>query len=151
MTAPTRPDELRFAIELIDACRKVVGEYGKWQTMDSAPRDGTPILLLIERTDGTRRSVEVGRYEADHSKKPRPYWVRLTSEYVAEMRSNQPLAWMALPSTELAAQLRELRLGLDAVRATLANLPGATHERECTCDYCIDSARQLAAALAGKA
>lgn len=87
MTAPTRPDELRFAIELIDACRKVVGDIG------------------------------------------------VTLDHV---------------QLEVAAQLRELRLGLDAVRATLANLPGATHERECTCDYCIDSARQLAAALAGK-
>ena len=77
-------------------------EYGKWQPMDSAPRDGTQILLLIKRTTGTRRSVEMGRYEADnHSKNPRPYWVRLTSEYVGEMRSNQPLAWMALPSTDL--------------------------------------------------
>jgi hypothetical protein len=79
-------------------------EYGKWQPMESAPCDGAPILLLIETkiTGGTRRAVEMGRYEDDKlSKRPRPYWSRKTSEYASEMCSNKPLAWMPLPSTEI--------------------------------------------------
>jgi hypothetical protein len=86
-------------------------EYGKWQPMESAPRDGALILLLIEKkiTSGTSRAVEMGRYDEDKlSKKPKPYWSRLTSEYTSEMRSNQPLAWMALPSTDLPKQDDEL-------------------------------------------
>lgn len=74
--------------------------YGTWYPMESAPVDGTDIILLIA-SGGIRRESVFGHYDDDrHTKKPRPYWSRKTSEYVSEMRSNSPLAWMPLPSTD---------------------------------------------------
>lgn len=56
-------------------------------------------------------------------------------------------SWLRLLMAELLADRDYHQRRADAAESKLATIP---HERECTCDYCIDSARQLVAALAGK-
>lgn len=80
-------------------------DFGKWQPMESSPKDGSEILLLTEETasTGKRRRVEMGRFNDDrHARKPKPFWEQISRRHLGLvfMRANPPIAWMPLPSTE---------------------------------------------------
>jgi hypothetical protein len=82
-------------------------KHGEWQPMESAPKDGAKVLILVD-WGGTRgREVWIAQWNSDcHAKKPRPYWEWVgKSTYIQEMRAHPPLAWMPLPSTELADEV----------------------------------------------
>jgi hypothetical protein len=79
-------------------------EFGKWQPMESAPKD-REILLLTEETTSTgkRLCVDLARYTDDkHAKKPSPFWDLISRRHLGlvVMRARPPIAWMPLPSTE---------------------------------------------------
>lgn len=62
-----------------------------WQPMETAPKDGTLILLAC-------RVPEIGRwYDDRHSSRPRPYWCRYSIFGTRKERQDQPTAWMHLP------------------------------------------------------
>jgi hypothetical protein len=69
-----------------------------WQPMESAPRDGTRVL--IERpTPGGGTQVDIAKYDDDRCvKKPKPYWAWDRGFFGKRtMQDLQPLRWMPLP------------------------------------------------------
>jgi hypothetical protein len=80
-------------------------EHGKWQPMESAPKDGTRVLVLIDQVGTRGRSVWTARWDdSRYAKKPRPYWSwDWKGADVQEMRNNPPIAWMPLPPTEIGS------------------------------------------------
>ena len=71
----------------------------QWRTMDSAPKDGTPVLLSIPAHD----AAHIGRWNDDaYAKTPRPFW-EWDSYSKTILRSHQPIAWRFLPIPTLAA------------------------------------------------
>jgi hypothetical protein len=79
-----------------------------WQPIETAPKDGTNVLLLLA---SGRRTV--GGWEAQkYYLKPVPYW-RTEFGYLAGVkwdRDNQPTHWMPLPDPP-AARARQMREG----------------------------------------
>lgn len=66
-----------------------------WRPIESAPKDGTTVLLYFP----DRGSV-CGSWDKDeYARKPAPYWSRDTERIfgVRETRANQPTHWMPLP------------------------------------------------------
>ena len=82
-------------------CERPYREPETWRPIDSAPRDGTRILILREHYGEMR--VDVAKWDDDqYAKKPRPYWSYDQDACgVSSMRANQPTHWMPLPSTEV--------------------------------------------------
>jgi hypothetical protein len=66
----------------------------EWRTMDSAPKDGTQVLLH-EATG----NISVGRWDQHkHRQKPKPYWHRDAGFWgITDMQTRQPTAWRPLP------------------------------------------------------
>lgn len=73
----------------------VSGGEGSWQSIASAPTDGTSLLLFRPR----RRWVEIGLFNNDrHAIRPKPYWASArTFGGVREQRSDPPSHWMPMP------------------------------------------------------
>lgn len=71
----------------------------EWKTIDSAPRDGSRILLY-RPTARYGFNVVFGTYDDNRfAKKPRPYWKHDWENIggVAESRENQPTHWAPIP------------------------------------------------------
>lgn len=67
-------------------------EFGIWKPMDTAPKDGTRILLAGKR-------VEIGCWDDDrYAKNPKPYWRRYSVFGTQSERKDNPSKWMPLPS-----------------------------------------------------
>ena len=65
-----------------------------WQPIETAPKDGTRILLLTEH------DVLCGSWNGDeYAKNPRPYWDNDKSRIMGALhtRKFQPTHWMPLP------------------------------------------------------
>ena len=64
-----------------------------WNPIDTAPLDGTAILLWIPPS-----TIAIGSYDPDrYSRRPRPFWdYRATRPHVC--RQAPPTHWMLLPS-----------------------------------------------------
>ena len=72
----------------------IVMNTEKWQTIETAPKDGINILMVI---DG---NIHIGRWEFDcHLKTPKPYWKAQCENWCGKlwMRENQPTHWIPLP------------------------------------------------------
>lgn len=72
--------------------------YPEWRPIESAPKDGTVIMLGWDNNDFCRPCA--GYWEIDkYSKKPRPYWSNdLERSFgTRHARENQPTHWMPLP------------------------------------------------------
>lgn len=71
-----------------------------WISIESAPRDGQPVLLYIAVVGFTGGATTVGRYDDDkHAKRPRPHWSTERGWLFGRRwdRDNQPTHWMPLP------------------------------------------------------
>ena len=73
----------------------------KWQPIDTAPKDGTHILIIIPYTEEWRKpTVAIARWYNDSYnrkyRKPRPYW-QWDEMRVGSQRELQPTRWMPLP------------------------------------------------------
>ena len=67
-----------------------------WQTMDSAPRDGTVILALLNSSDIPYPVRWVKFKVATASSAPGGAWIMPWEGYSVR-RTNSPRLWMALP------------------------------------------------------
>lgn len=68
-----------------------------WRPIETAPRDGTCVLLLITNS---KRRISTGRWDSqEYHKKPRPFWhVDMWSFGGPEThRGVQPTHWQPLP------------------------------------------------------
>jgi len=71
----------------------------EWQPIESAPKDGTEILLY-RPSDCDWARVVVGLWEDDrYAVKPKPYWRHGKQHFtgIREARVYQPTHWMPLP------------------------------------------------------
>lgn len=69
-----------------------------WQPIETAPKDGTRVLLFINRTYGEK--FILGHWDDNkYSKNPRPYWTNDSqSAYgIVVTRENQPTHWIKIP------------------------------------------------------
>lgn len=69
----------------------------EWQNIETAPKDGTPVLVFPATWSGRTASVAI--WDDDkYAKKPRPYWHREDGfGRVTISRENPPTHWMPLP------------------------------------------------------
>lgn len=84
---------LRTAIESLAKDAEARG----WQPIDTAPKDGTAVLVYPGTWSG--RSASIAKWESDkYAKKPRPYWSR-DDDFgrVTFSREHPPTHWMPLP------------------------------------------------------
>ncbi len=68
---------------------------GEWQPIETAPRDGTRILLFV------CGRIICGAWRDDkYAKRPRPYWGHDLEAYTGtrNMKNNPPTYWMPLPA-----------------------------------------------------
>ncbi|MGY3359715.1 hypothetical protein ACVWZK_006378 [Bradyrhizobium sp. GM0.4] len=61
--------------------------YGKWQPIETAPKDGTPVLLGFP-----------GYFHAMHGHHEDGVWGQLDSDFGFEHLPTQPTHWMPLPA-----------------------------------------------------
>lgn len=77
---------------------------GRWLPIESAPRDGSDVLLWLPASGGALR----GCWDDDrYAKKPRPFWTndcdRLWGR--THTREHQPTHWMPLPPPPVSAPI----------------------------------------------
>ena len=100
---PNSQDELdrlnsaRFLREAADALQAMERVPMTWQSIDTAPKDGTNVLLYFSGLGWVRGSWD----SQTHHRKPKPYWTHDCIQYmgVAHARANQPNWWKPLPPT----------------------------------------------------
>lgn len=70
----------------------------KWQTIDTAPKDGTAIIVFVPKQYyGGGGRVCLARWNDDkYARKPRPFWSRSLSDKTGD-RASPPTHWMPLP------------------------------------------------------
>jgi hypothetical protein len=74
----------------------VVNKVNGWQPIETAPKDGTCVIVYPPTFDGL---VSCAKWDEDrYAKRPRPYWRRMDAfGQVTRSRDNQPTHWMPLP------------------------------------------------------
>ena len=74
-----------------------------WQPIDTAPKDGSKILLYRPSCAYPWAAVDVGKWDEDaYAKKPRPFWRSMFAAIgITQMRDWQPTHWQPLPSAPL--------------------------------------------------
>lgn len=71
----------------------------EWQPIETAPTDGTRILLSNPTHPALTLRVVIGYYDPDsYSKRPRPYWSIEGIRSVSGQRLYRPTHWMYLPA-----------------------------------------------------
>lgn len=76
------------SLELVQFC---TGQQGGWKPIESAPRDGAPIIVW---PPSYRNATSTARWDGDlFAKKPRPYWRRFDVHLVGDCRNNPPTHW----------------------------------------------------------
>ena len=90
-SADSKP--VRSAIEALAKDAEARG----WQPIDTAPKDGTSVLVYPPTWNG--RSAAIAKWESDkYAKKPRPFWRRDDDMgRVTISRERSPTHWMPLP------------------------------------------------------
>lgn len=83
--------------EAADALQAMERVPMTWQSIDTAPKDGTNVLLYFSGLGWVRGSWD----SQIHHRKPKPYWTHDCIQYmgVAHARANQPNWWKPLPPT----------------------------------------------------
>jgi len=68
-----------------------------WQPIETAPTDGTRVILMRPAATHLRGGVVIGRHDDDrHANKPRPFW-SYEGVQTMDCRRDQPTVWMPLP------------------------------------------------------
>jgi len=69
----------------------------EWQPIETAPRDGT--FILVAPGIWNRVNCSIARFDDDkNAKKPRPFWSRLDDlGRVSHSRDNPPTHWQPQP------------------------------------------------------
>jgi len=77
--------------------REACAKARDWQPIDTAPKDGTAVLVYPGTWSG--RSASIAKWESDkYAKKPRPYWSRDDDlGRVTFSRERPPTHWKPLP------------------------------------------------------
>ena len=90
-------EEAATARDAADALQALERVPMTWQSIDTAPKDGTNVLLYFSGLGWVRGSWD----SQIHHKKPKPYWTHDCIHYmsVAHARANQPSWWQRLPPT----------------------------------------------------
>jgi hypothetical protein len=70
-----------------------------WQPIETAPKDGTRVLLFWLAGLYGSRHIEFGRWDDDKyaRKGPRPYWTGERPNNASAYRASQPTHWMPMP------------------------------------------------------
>lgn len=86
-----------LSLEAADALQAMERVPMTWQSIDTAPKDGTNVLLYFSGLGWVRGSWD----SQIHHRKPKPYWTHDCIQYmgVAHARANQPNWWKPLPPT----------------------------------------------------
>ena len=86
-----------LSLEAADALQALERVPMTWQSIDTAPKDGTNVLLYFSGLGWVRGSWD----SQIHHRKPKPYWTHDCIQYmgVAHARANQPNWWKPLPPT----------------------------------------------------
>ena len=86
-----------LSLEAADALQALERVPMTWQSIDTAPKDGTNVLLYFSGLGWVRGSWD----SQTHHRKPKPYWTHDCIQYmgVAHARANQPSWWQRLPPT----------------------------------------------------
>jgi hypothetical protein len=72
----------------------------KWRLIETAPKDGTAILVYPPTWNG--RTAAIACWDDEHNaKKPHPYWKRDDAIGKVMNRNNQPTHWMPMPESPL--------------------------------------------------
>lgn len=75
-----------------------------WQPIETAPKDGTRILLIASGWSNTN-AAERGYWERQpYHKKPKPYW-QYDRWNASTSREHPPTHWMPLPPAPLATEV----------------------------------------------
>jgi hypothetical protein len=74
-------------------------DYGEWQDMDAAPRDGSRILVMLKASEHGPAEVDVARW-ARPDRHQEPCWIAADSDHdCAVVYAESDLdGWMKLPS-----------------------------------------------------
>lgn len=77
--------------------REACAKARDWQPIETAPKDGTAVLVYPGTWSG--RSASIAKWESDkYAKKPRPFWRRDDDMgRVTISRERSPTHWMPLP------------------------------------------------------
>lgn len=67
----------------------------EWQPIESAPKDGTYIIVWPPTYEGVASCAKWD--EQKHHKKPKPHWRRLDATHVWQSRIRTPTHWQPLP------------------------------------------------------
>ena len=93
-------DRIATITEQLEAARRDAKEdSAKWQPIETAPRDGTRVLLF-RQSHITGAQIVFGRWNDDRFRpRPRPYWTHDLERVwgVTEAREAQPTHWMPPP------------------------------------------------------
>lgn len=71
-----------------------------WRDMDTAPKDGSRVMLLLPERKYWERAI-FGSWRTDeHAKHPRPYWTHDQERICGTLdtRRYQPVAWQPVPA-----------------------------------------------------
>jgi hypothetical protein len=91
----------------LQALRATVDKLPKWQSMKTAPRDGTEVLLQVEHRAGIPGKLLVGHYMpgghciGDHPAIDEGWYFWTGSMFD---KASKPMRWMSIESTEAAAR-----------------------------------------------
>lgn len=71
----------------------------EWHPIETAPKDGTVVLVFPPTWKGKGRTASVAKWDDDkYAKKPRPYWSRDDAlGQVTASRNTPPTHWMPMP------------------------------------------------------
>lgn len=67
-----------------------------WQPIETAPKDGTYVLVYPGAY--TKIPMSIARWDDDrYASRPRPYWRRLECKDITTSRINHPTHWAPMP------------------------------------------------------
>ena len=89
------------AAALEERALMVAPSTSKWQPIETAPKDGTTVLLYPP--SWTSRTSSTGSWNSDkHARKPAPYWERDDCWNKVMLSRNSPTThWMPLPAAPI--------------------------------------------------
>ena len=66
-----------------------------WQSLETAPKDGTPVLVAVDYDNGKSEFVMTAHYSVDESDFPEGCWIAYDYQVIEE---GTPTFWMPIPT-----------------------------------------------------